>query len=169
MKTNIFITILLLSIFGCNQKQSNQLTQQEKDQIKKEVKAVGDSIIAKWTGLDGAGCFHYYSDSPDWVLFRADGLRQDYQVTKKAFLDFPNYTASIKSTTIHQDFIIITKDIVICAWEGKDVTILKSGDKITIDPHPYTLVFKKVAGEWKVIYSHDSGIPVIQKAQTPVK
>jgi len=164
MKTTIFITVLLLSILRCTSQQSDQLTQQQKDQIKKEIKAVGDSIIAKWMELDGAGMFQYYSDSPDWVVFRADGSRLEYQVTKKAFLDFPNYTASIKSTTTHQDFIIITKDFVICAWEGKDETILKSGDKITIDPHPYTMVFKKVAGQWKVIYSHDSGIPVTQKA-----
>jgi hypothetical protein len=48
--------------------------------------------------------------------------------------------------------------------EWKDETQLKSGDKVTFDPHAYTMVFKKIAGQWKVIYQQDSGTPVIQKA-----
>jgi ABC-type dipeptide/oligopeptide/nickel transport system ATPase component len=71
---------------------------------------------------------------------------------------------SWKWTTSAEDFIFITKDVVIVAWIGKDVTIMKSGDMITYDPHAYTLVFKKMAGEWKIVYSHDSGTPVMQKA-----
>jgi hypothetical protein len=43
--------------------------------------------------------------------------------------------------------------------------ILKSGDKIIINPHAYTMIFRQIKGQWKVIYSHDSGIPVIQAAE----
>ena len=164
MKANICVAALLLFILGCTPQQSDQLTQQQKDQIKSEVKAVGDSIIAKLERLDAEGSFQFYSDSPDWVMFNADGSRYDYQVTKKAWLDFPNSVTAWKWTTTRQDFIFVTKDIVICAWDGKDETILKSGDKITYDPHAYTMVFKKIAGQWKVIYQHDSGIAVTQKA-----
>jgi hypothetical protein len=53
---------------------------------------------------------------------------------------------------------------LVCARDGKDETLLESGDKITFDPHAYTMVFKKIAGRWKVTYQQDSGIPVIQKA-----
>jgi hypothetical protein len=140
------------------------LTQQQKDQIKSEVKAVGDSIIAKWVGLDPEGLLQSYSDSPDWGMVNADGSRWDFQTFKKACLDLPNSATAVKWTTTRQDFIFVTKDIVICAWDGKDETILKSGDKIAYDPHAYTMVFKKIAGQWKAIYSHDSGIPVTQKA-----
>ena len=78
--------------------------------------------------------------------------------------DFLNMATAWKWTTTRQDFIFVTKDIVICAWDGKDETVTKSGDKITYDPHAYTMVFKKIAGQWKVIYSHDSGIAVTVKA-----
>jgi ketosteroid isomerase-like protein len=48
--------------------------------------------------------------------------------------------------------------------DGKDEVIMKSGDRQTCDRHAYTMVFKKIAGQWKVVYSHDSGIVVTQKA-----
>ena len=48
----------------------------------------------------------------------------------------------------------------------KDEAVLKSGDKITYDPHAYTMVFKKIARQWRIIHSHNSGIPVTQKAVT---
>ena len=164
MKANIFVAALLLCCLGCTSQQSDQLTQQQKDQIKNEVKTVGDSIIAKFERLDGEAGFQFYADSPDWEMFNADGSQYDYQMTKKVMLDFPNYATSYKWTTTRQDFIFVTKDIVICAWVGKDETLLKSGDKVTYDPHAYTMVFKKIAGQWKAIYSHDSGIAVTQKA-----
>lgn len=165
MKTNLVVVILLLFIFGCASQQSDQLTQQQKEQIKKEIKAVSDSIIAKFERLDVVGCFQiYYADSPDWGMVNSDGSRWDFQYSMKVAPDFFNSVTSWKWTTTRQDLIYVTKEFVICAWDGKDETIMKSGDKVTIDPHAYTMVFKKIAGHWKVIYSHDSGVPVTQKA-----
>jgi len=165
MKASIFVAVLLLFCFGFTSQPSDQLTQQQKDQIKSEVKAVGDSIMAKIERLD-AGWLDYYSDSPVPGMVNADGSRWDYQTTKKAVTDFYNSVTAYKWTTTRQDFIVLNKDLVLCAWDGKDETILKSGDKITYDPHAYTCVFKKIAGQWKVIYQHDSGIPVTKKAGT---
>ena len=163
MKTNIFIATLLLCIFGCTSKQNEQLTQQQKDQIKKEITIIGDSIIARAERLDSKW-LDYYMDSPEWGMVNNDGTRWDYQYTKKVQQDFFNVMASWKWTTTHQDFKFLTNDIVIYALDGKDQTVMKTGDKSTIDPHTYTMIFKKIEGQWKVIYSHDSGIPVTQKA-----
>jgi hypothetical protein len=127
-----------------------------------------EGVIAKIEKLD-IGWFDYYLDSPDWGMANADGSRWDYQTTLKAQPDFFNAALSWKWTSIHENFIVLTKDIVICGWDGKDETVLKSGEKITYDPHTYTLIFKKVAGRWRVIYSHDSGVPVVQPAPAPVK
>jgi uncharacterized protein (TIGR02246 family) len=164
MKANIFVATLLLFCLGCTSQQSEQFTQQEKDQIKNEIKVVCDSMKARLERLDGEGCFQYFSDSPDWGAVNADGSRWDFQVTKKFFIDFPNSFTAYKWTPSRQDFMFLTKDIVVCAWDGKDEFVLKSGDKITYNPHAMTRVFKKIAGQWKVIYNHVSGIPVTEKA-----
>lgn len=189
MKKLSFNAIMVVFLLLCSnriQAQIDQLTQLQKDQIKKEVQAVGDSIMSRVERLD-VRWLDFYADSPDWGMVNADGTRWDYQTTKKVQPDFFNSIISWKWTSTHQDFIFLTKDVVICAWDGKDETILKSGDKITADkdlnnlyamdanklmpgdkitydPHAYTMVFKKIAGQWKVIYSHDSGIPVTMKA-----
>lgn len=186
-KNNFILSLLLFIVASCTSPHSEQLTEQQKNQIKSEVKAVGDSIMAKVERLD-ASWVDYYLDSPDWGMVNADGSRWDYQTFKNIQPDFFNSIISWKWTTTHQEFIFITPEIVICAWDGKDVTILKSGDKIatdsllkslyvkdesimslgdriTYDPHAYTMVFKKLAGQWKVIYQHDSGIPITEKAQ----
>jgi len=187
MKTNIIFTTLLFCIFGCTSKQNDQLTQQQKDQISKEIKVVVDSIFARVEKLD-VKWLDYYADSPDWGMVNADGTRWDYQTTKKVQPDFFNSVISYKWTTTHETFLFLTKDIAIYSLDGKDETILKSNDKliankplnslfgkddtslklgdiIIYDPHAYTLVFKKIKDQWKVIYSHDSGIQVTQAAE----
>jgi hypothetical protein len=163
MKGNIFVAALLL-LAGCTAPQSEQLTQQQKDQIKTELKPVCDSIIAYMEKLDPQGWLQYYADSPEWVMFGADGAQMDFQTFKKSSLEFPNAISSYKLlSTTRQDFIIITKDDAICAWLGKDQLTTKTGETITYDQHPYTLIFKRITGQWKVVYSHDSGVPVMQK------
>jgi len=180
------IAALLFFILGCTSQKSDQLTQQQKDQIKKEILVVCDSISVRLQRLD-AGWLDYYIDSPDWAMLNADGTRWDYQTTRKVQPDFFNSVISCKWTMTNQKFIFLTKDIVICSIDSKDETILKSpdkikadsnlnglfandettmkGDRITYDPHAYTLIFKKSDGQWKVIYSHDSGFPVVQKTE----
>jgi len=164
MRAIVFVAALFLFCFGCTSQQSNELSQQQKEQIKNEVKAVADSLWAAFERMDVEAGSQFYADSPDWKMFNADGSEYDYQTTKKAFSEWANSATSWKWTTTRQDFIVVTKDIVICAYVGKDETLMKSGDKITYDPHAYTVVFKKIAGQWKVIYQQDSGIAVTQKA-----
>jgi hypothetical protein len=157
--------LILAAIFiaGCTSQQGDQFTPQQKDQIRSEVKAVSDSIIARAERLD-SGYFDYFADSPDWGMVIAEGSRWDFQSTKKAISDFVNSANSYKWTTTRLEFLFMTEDLVICALDGKDEVIMKSGDRQTCDRHAYSMVFKKIAGQWKVVYSHDSGIVVTQKA-----
>lgn len=159
-----FVGVLLLSFLGCTSPAGDPLTDADKDQIKSEIKAVCDSITTRVARVD-PGWFDNYADSPDWGMVNADGSRWDYQTAKAFVPDWAKNVAASQWTTTRQDFISITRDMVICAWEGKDETILKSGDSITFNPHAYTMVFKKIAGQWKVIYSHDSGVAVMHQAR----
>ncbi len=163
MKPKTLVTVLLFLSLGCTSQQSNQLTQREKDQITKEITAVCDSIIAKAEKLD-VGFLDYYADSPEWGMVNADGSRWDHQTTLKMVPDLFKSMTAWKWTTTRRDFTFVSRDMVICAWDGKDETTLKSGDKTTYDPHAYTMIFRKIAGQWKAVYSHDSGIPVTQKS-----
>lgn len=52
MKATIFVAALFVFLVGCSSKQGAQLTQQQRDQIKTEVKAISDSIWARYQRLE---------------------------------------------------------------------------------------------------------------------
>lgn len=164
MRKTLFVGVaFLLFSLACTAQQSKELSPAQISHIKKEVKAAGGGLIADLQKLDAEGSLQFYSDSPQWVMFNADGSRSSYQEARKAISDLVNSAIAYKWTTTRQDFIVLSDDTVICAWDGKDETLLKSGERVTYDPHAYTMVFKKTAGQWKIIYQQDSGNPVIGK------
>jgi hypothetical protein len=165
MKANIFVAALLLLFLGCTSQQSDQLTQQQKDQIKSEVKVVADSIIANLERVAPEGWSQYWVDSPDWVCFNTNGSRSDYQALRKASLDWPKMANGYTWTTSREDFIILSQDIVVWALQGKDQIVLNSGERISFDPHAYSMMFRKINGQWKMFYLHTSGNAVVQKAE----
>ena len=140
MKTSIFFTFLLFCIFGCTSQQTEQLTQKQNDQIKKEIKAVADSIFAKANKLDTDVISQYYS--PHLVVVR-DTLVFDYQAWKKAWADFMNYASFVNLTPSKWECLIIAKDFAISSFVGKFEYTMKSGDKTTINPMGWAYVGKR--------------------------
>jgi hypothetical protein len=160
------ITALLLSIFGCNQKQSDQLTRKEKDQIKKEVRVYIDSLFAAWETLDLNKALSYYSK--DMVKVGGTTL-QDFQAYKKAGIDFLPKVDSVKFTEDHWECVVLSKTLVLSYWSGKAEWFFKSHVKGDYDPNIYTNIIKNENGQWKAIYEQYFGIPVKPKESTPVK
>lgn len=161
MRANIFAVALFHFCLGCTSQPSDELTPQQKDQVKNDVKVAVDSIIARWARRDVEGCLQYYS--PDLAVVD-DSLRHGYEEYKKLWIDYNKSLAAVKVTTIREDYIVCGRELVISTWVCRDENYLKSGDKMTIPVHAYTLVFRRNDGKWRVIYSHDSGIPVAEKA-----
>jgi ketosteroid isomerase-like protein len=163
MKATIFIVTLLLCILGCTPQQNDQLTQQQKDQIKNEVKAVMDSSIAKANRQDMNGFIEFYSPELTCVY---DSSIFDYETYKKIWFDFPTYMTSWKWIPVRFECIVLTKDFVVSTWIGKCEFYGKSGEKTTVNSRDYTNVFKRVNSQWKIIYEHSSsGTSVTEKAE----
>ena len=163
MKAHIFVAALLLFCLGCTSPQGDQLTQQQKDQIKTEVKAVCDSIVARWDRLDIDGSLEYYSDSPESIHFRGDEIGLDFPAMKKNWIDGLAPLSTYKWTTTNQYYPIVSNDVVVCCWQGHSQVVMKTGDIINYKG-AYTTVFRKTAGQWQVIVGHESGTGVTQKA-----
>jgi len=164
MKAHIFVVPLLLFFLGCTPQQSEELTQRQKDQTKNEVRVLVDSMIAKDERLDAKGAMRYYWDSPEFIAFNVDGTRSDYQTYTKGAIDQFSSFASLKLTNVREDFVVLSKDIVICAWLGRAEATLKSGDKVLFDPDAVLMVFKQIAGEWRIVSQQESATIVTQKA-----
>jgi ketosteroid isomerase-like protein len=156
LSSTTMIVVLLLSIFSCNNQQTQQLTEKQKEQIKNEVKTALDSMIAKTNKPDMDGFLQYYSPELVCVIDTSIGGYQDY---KKGWLSFPNTMNSWKWTTYWINCTVLNQDLVVSTWYGKMELFLKSGRKIIDDPRNFTNVFKRINGQWKVIYEHASRIP----------
>jgi hypothetical protein len=165
MKPTMLLTIALLFCFGCSTSQQEQLTQQQNNQIKQEVKFMLDSWTTSLQKLDAAGSFKYYENTPDWGMLNADGTLWDYQITMMKWPGIFNNTNSYTWKTKSEDYLVLSKDLVIAALVCKDEAILKSGVISTCDPHAYTIICKKIDEKWKIIYQHDSGVSVMHKAE----
>ena len=161
MKTNIFIAPLLFFILGCNSQNNNKLTLKQEEQIKNKAMEALSGYGQKWTSLDTAGIFQYYS--PEMHAVSGKSLI-DYQTYKKLWGVYISGLDSINVETIYGDFIVLAQDVAISAWIGKVELLMKSGDKITTNPQCYTDILKKTDGKWKIVYEQSSGIPVTQKA-----
>jgi hypothetical protein len=162
MKANIFITILLLCILGCTSKQSEQLTQQQKDQVKKEVMVVFDSTSARFGRMDVAGASRYFW--PEFVEVWDTALAP-LETARKGWIAYYNTFDKVKWTAVSCECPVLTRDLAIVTWIGKMEALKKSGDKITINPQDITYVYKKVDGQWKAIYVHSSGVSVTEKPE----
>jgi len=158
----IMIASLLLFILGCTSKQSDQLTDNQKDQIKKEIVEVFDSIMVRLERLDAEGAMQYYS--PNFVGFGSDGERFSLQDAKKYYVDVYSSLTSYKWTSYSFNFIAINKDTVVITTDGKNESVMKSGEKIIFEPSHYTFAFEKIEDQWKLFYHHFSGTFVSEKA-----
>lgn len=73
MKTKLLITLVLFFHFGCAKQELVQMSTQQQEIAKKEVKVVINQIFQNLEKLDAEALFQYYSDSPDFILFTTDG------------------------------------------------------------------------------------------------
>jgi hypothetical protein len=156
MKAKIFIATLLLCMFGCTSQQSEQLTQQQKEQIKKEIKVLFDSIFARYEKLDVNGALKYYSQD---MVHGGDTTLQDFQGYKKGGIDFFSNVDSVKWTSGRLECIVLSKDLVLTYWVGKGSWLFKSKERLVFDPNIYTNIIKNENGQWKVIFEQFTGNP----------
>ena len=158
MKTLSFTSMigtLLFCIFGCTSQKNDQLTEQQKEQIKNEVTLVFDSIMARLEGMDVEGALQYYS--PNFVAFGSEGNKVDFQELKKEYINLYSSSSSYKWTSYSFNFISVGKETVVITTDGRNECIFKSGGKLIFDPSHYTFAFEKIEGRWKLFYHHFSG------------
>lgn len=163
MKARSLIAGLVLFTLACEKEKDDTLSPEQVAQVKKEVTAATDTIIARFGRLDLDGVMAVYRDSPEFVLLGADGIKLDYAANKKAAEDLVASAASITITTKSDDCNVLAPDLALCAWTGSEEVVLKAGDTVDFAPFAVSLLYKKLDGQWKVTYSHESGTMATKK------
>jgi len=159
MKATFMLAAMLLVYNGCSDHQDSQLTQQQKDQIKNEIKAVGDSVLTRWQRLDVEGALKCYS--PEMFAVGDSGI-VDYQGYKTLWLTMPNAIGAVKWTTLQSQFVVLGKDDAMSAISGKLEMTTKSGLNLVVNPKLFTNLYKKVGDSWLITFEHGSGVTALQ-------
>jgi ketosteroid isomerase-like protein len=163
MKTNLLITLVLFFLFGCAKQEPIQMTPQEQETAKKEIREVINLNCQACEKLDVEADLQQYSNSPDYIFINTDGAMMDFQGAKKLTAEFFKSLSSCKLTTVKDEFRFLPNNIVLYAWLGKCEMTLKTGEHLKIDTYGATNVFSKINNQWKIIYSEESALPPVQE------
>ncbi|HQI42329.1 MAG: hypothetical protein B6D44_13305 [Ignavibacteriales bacterium UTCHB2] len=158
MKINLLFVLTLFLLFGCVKQEPTQMTNQEQETAKKEIKDVVKSITQGLENLNAETSFKPYLNSPDFILFTVQGSMVNYQRAKDEHAAWFNTLTSLKVTTIKEEFRFLPDNIVIFPWLGKFEMIFKTGEQLTVD-FCVTMIFRKIDNQWIVIYQQTSQVP----------
>ena len=150
---NTMIGSLLLFILGCTSKQSEQLSKQEEDQIKKVIIATDDSIMARFVKFDVDGALKFYMPNFAVYGYKKGSLEQYRTYCKNTY----DTLASYKWTSYNIDFLCINKEKVIISQDAKNEWVTKNGKTGSFYPCHYTFGFTKTSSGWKLFYHHFTG------------
>jgi ketosteroid isomerase-like protein len=161
MKTILIISLALFFLSGYARKEPVQMTPQEQETAKKEIRKVVEIIFHSLEKMDVDALFQLYSNSPDFIFFTTDGSMMDLQQAKIHNAAWFKSLSALKVTTIGDDFRFLPGNIVICGWIGKFDMTLGSGEQLKINKFGITFIFRKIENHWKVIYQHSSALPPV--------
>ena len=82
MKTNYVTVILIFSFFGIATNLTAQITLQEQETVKKEIREIAGKIFQNLEKMDAEALFQSYSNSPDFMFITTDGSMAGFQVAK---------------------------------------------------------------------------------------
>lgn len=162
MKTILFITLALFFLQGNAIQEPVQMTPQEQENAKKEIREAVKVIFQNLEKMDAEALFHSYSNSSDFMFFTTDGSVVGLQEARNHHAAWFKSLSALKITTITDEFRFLPGNTVICGWQGKFEMTTGSGQQLKIDKFGITFIFSKTNNDWKVIHQHSSALPPVQ-------
>ncbi len=158
MKIFLLFVMSLFMFFGCARQEPMEMTLQEKEKAKKEIKEVVNLIISGLEKLDAESTFQKYLNTTDFILFMVQGTMADYQTALNEHKGWFQTLSSLKVNSVKEEIRFMPGSIVIYPWLGRFDMTFKSGEQLVID-FGVTMIFRKIENQWTVVYQQTSQIP----------
>lgn len=142
--------------------QSSTLPDTQRAQLIREVKAVTTAMGNASQRLDIDTAMKDWLDSPVSLVIGSDGQIADPQALRESLRTFYGSLASLRFTTIREEFRVLAPDLVLHAWCYKVEGTGKKGSRFVIDTETASLLFRKVNGAWKIVFFQESASPYKQ-------
>lgn len=141
---------------------AEHLSYSEKGKIKKELQEAIHTLIAGCEALDMELAFGIFSSSPDFLMMGTDGSLCDYRTYLNNNINYLMTCENFKLTTFQEEIRILDRDMAVFSWGYRVEATLKTGEQDIIENAGASFVFSKVNDEWKVVYYHESSVPLIR-------
>jgi len=153
-KNALFIFIVLIFIFGCQQKQQN-ITERDNEMIKNEVKNQFEKLVSALNNLDPDAWSELYSKDEFISAFAGT----DFYPNRKAFIDaitsYFTMREQQKVEPLEVEVTALTSTLALLTSQEKTEMLLKNGENMK-SKHVFTMIWKKESSDWKIIHSHES-------------
>lgn len=169
MKLNILLLVLFSLFSGCSCQNPQQLSLQEKENIKKELHDTVDKICRDFEKGDMDEALAPYLQTPEFKSVGFDGTIADFNKLKSDNEDVLKSFPTVKFTTLKEDYNFLANDLVLCLWSGKIEMTTEKGEKWKFDPETVTLIFRKTGDKWIAIFQHESALPPAKDTAEPTK
>ena len=136
------------------QDSSKELSKQEKEKITIELRERVQKIVDNSEIGNLNEVAEVYWDNPEFVGV-TNGEIKNYKKYIEGDKEYFDILSAQKFSESDLLFTFLTKDIVIATYKGSALADLKDGDKLKLDPFVATLVFKKIDGIWKSVYTNE--------------
>lgn len=136
------------------------LSMSEREKIETELHEAINTLIAGCEALDMGLAFGAFSDAPDFLMMGTDGTLCDYQTYLNDNINYLMTCATFKLTTLQEEIRIFNREMAVFSWAYKVEATLKTGEQDIIENAGASFVFGKVNDEWKVVYYHESSVPL---------
>lgn len=133
----------------------------QKESAQRAISTRIEEIIRGASQLDVEAALKPYSSDPGFKIVNPDGSVADYPTMKRSQEEAFKATASLSFTTTREEFTFLSADLVICTWVGRNEFVLKTGERMKIEPYVGSMTFRREGAEWKIVYAHETaGQPV---------
>jgi len=156
MKNLLSVSLIaILILTSCqSQKTNEELSKQEKEEIKFELRERVKKIVnnSEVGNLDEVA--EVYWNNPEFIGVTNGEIKnyKKYIEGDKEYFDILNNQEFSETDLL---FTFLNKDIVIATYNGFALADLNDGTKLKLDPFTATLVFKKIDGIWKSVYTNE--------------
>ena len=136
------------------------LSDLEKEKIKDELHEAINTLKLGCEALDLDLAFSIFSNSPGFLMMGTDGLLCGYHEYLSNNIDYLTTCTKFKLTTFNEETRVLDRDTAVFAWAYRAEATLETGEQDVAEHAGASFVFRKVSDEWKVVYYHESSLPV---------
>ena len=132
----------------------------ERKNIENELHLAIDKLISGCETLNMDLAFEIFHDSPDFMMMGTGGNICDYQTYLNDNCTYLAGCENFKLKTFNRKIHILDRTTAVYSWAYGVEAKQKTGELDIINNAGASFFFKKMENKWKVVYYHESSVPM---------